>query len=322
MSRVVGYDQFPPFPIMRLQSRFKAGGGQVMFRNTFLLSRKTWLGPLGLFCLTVFASTLVGQVIGQPYRIDDKQVKKTIERIEKQSDKFRGSLDAGLDKSRFNGSTREDDINAFVKDFYRETKHLHDQFDHHKSVASDVESVLDRAARIDGFMSRYPLTSKTQTDWAALKTNLDELAAAFNVSPRWAGYRNYPTATAVSDVPYRISDKEVEQIIHRIEKQSDRFRSALDAALDKSRLDGTRREDDINAFVKDFYKETKTLHEHFDQHKSTGADVQSVLERGSHIDEFMRRTRLKKNVEREWSNLKMNLDELARVYGVTWRWGY
>jgi len=293
-----------------------------MLRNRFLLSRKICLVSLVLLLLGAFTSTVMGQVIGQPYRIDDKQVKKIIDLIEKQSDKFRGSLDAGLDKSRFNGSTREDDINAFVKDFYRETKHLHDQFDHHKSTAPDVESVLDRATRIDGFMSRYPITSKAQIDWAALKTNLDELSAAFNVNPRWASNSNYPTATTVSDVPYRISDKEVEQIIHRIEKQSDRFRSALDAALDKSRLDGTRREDDINAFVKDFYAETKTLHEHFDRHKSTGADVQSVLERGSRIDEFMRRARLKKNVEKEWSNLKMNLDELARIYGVTWRWGY
>jgi hypothetical protein len=293
-----------------------------MLRNRFLPSQKMCLVTLVLLLVGPFASMVIGQVIGQPYRIDDKQVKRIIDRIEKQSDKFRGSLDAGLDKSRFNGSTREDDINAFVKDFYRETKRLHDQFDHHKSTAPDVESVLDRATRIDAFMSRYPVTSKAQADWAALKTNLDELAAAFSVNPRWVGNSNYPTATAVSDVPYRISDKEVEQIIHNIEKQSDKFRSALDAALDKSRLDGTRREDDINAFVKDFYAETKTLHEHFDHHKSTGADVQSVLERGSRIDEFMRRARLKKNVEKEWSNLKMNLDELARVYGVTWRWGY
>jgi hypothetical protein len=293
-----------------------------MYKNRFP-SQKICLVSLVLLLLGVFASTVVGQVIGQPYRMDDKQVKKIIDRIEKQSDRFRGSLDAGLDKSRFNGSAREDDINAFVKDFYRETKHLHDQFDHHKSAAPDVESVLERATRIDGFMSRYPVTSKAQNDWAALKTNLDELAAAFNVNPQWAVYRNYPTATAVSDVPYRISDREVEQIIRRIEKQSDRFRSALDAALDKSRLDGTRREDDINAFVKDFYAETKTLHNHFDQHKSTGADVQSVLERGARIDEFMRRARLKKkNVEREWSDLKVNLDELARIYSVTWRWGY
>src|SRR5258705_339148 len=123
--------------------------------------------------------------------------------------------------------------------------------------------------------------------------------------------------------PYRITDREVEKIIHRIEQQSDKFRSALDSALDKSRFNGSTREDDINAFVKDFYKETKPLRDHFDHHKSTGADVQSVLDRASRIDEFMSRNRLKKKeAEREWSSLKQNLDELARVYSVNWRWGY
>jgi hypothetical protein len=177
-------------------------------------------------------------------------------------------------------------------------------------------------------MNRYPLSTRAQNDWATLKTSLDELAAAYNVSWRWGVY---PTGAAisggadmtVSGIPYRISDRDVEQIINHIEKQSGRFRSALDAALDKSRFEGTRREDDINAFVKDFYKETKTLRDHFDHHKSTSADVQSVLERASRIDEFMRRNRLKKReAEREWSSLKQDLDELARVYGVTWRWGY
>src|SRR5258705_13293263 len=117
---------------------------------------------LALF--STFASTALAQIPGQPYRIDDKEVRNMIRRIEQQSDKFRGSLDAALDKSRFNGSTREDDINAFVKDFYRETKHLHDQFDHHKSTAPDVQSVLERAKRIDGFMRRYPLSSRAQDD--------------------------------------------------------------------------------------------------------------------------------------------------------------
>ena len=298
-----------------------------MLRNTFA---KPCVASFVILLFTAFASIVMGQVVGEPYRIDDRQVEKIIHRIEQQSDRFRSSLDAALDKSRFNGSSREDDINAFVKDFYRETKHLHDQFDHHKSTAPDVQSVLERAKRIDGFVSRYPLSSRAQEDWSAVKASLDELAAAYNVGWRWFEYPatvgqptgGYPTGSVVSDVPYRVTDREVEQIINRIEKQSDKFRSAVDASLDKSRLNGTRREDDINAFVKDFYKETKTLRDHFDHHKSTAVDVQSVLDRAARIDEFMRRARLKKNAEREWSSLKANLDELARIYNVSWRWSY
>jgi predicted glycoside hydrolase/deacetylase ChbG (UPF0249 family) len=252
-------------------------------------------------------------------------------RIEQQSDRFRSSIDSALDKSRFNGSNREDDINAFIKDFYEQTKRLRNHFDKHQSASADVEAVLDRAARIDDFMRRNRLSSKAQDDWSTLRSNLDELASAYQVSWRWEGYRSdypaptvsYPSATTVGGIPYRVTDREVERILRRIEQQSDRFRSALDSSLDKSRFNGTRAEDDINRFVKDFYKQTKTLREHFDHHKSTSADVQAVLDQAASIDSFLRRNPLRRNnAAREWERLRGNLDELAQVYNVSWNWGY
>ena len=281
-------------------------------------------------CSVLFVTTTTkAQIEGQPYRLSDKDVEKIIKRIEQQSDHFRSSLDSALDKSRFNGTNREDDINSFVKDFYQETKKLRDHFDSHKSSSPDVELVLQRAARIDNFTRRYPLSSRAQQDWSTLKSYLDELAAAYNVSWRWAGYQGYegnaaaveyPRSTPVG-LPYRVSDREVEKVLRKIEQQSDRFRSALDSSLDKSRLDGTREEDSINKFVKDFYEQTKNLRDRFDDHKSTSGDVQSVLDRASRIDEFIRRNPMRKNdAAREWSRLRSNLDELANIYSVTWRW--
>src|SRR5438876_937415 len=122
--------------------------------------------------------------------------------------------------------------------------------------------------------------------------------------------------------PYRLNDKQVEQIIHRVEKQAGTFRKSLKEALKKSRYDRTRREDNINDYVKAFYNETKRLHDHFDNHKSTGADVESVLDRATRIDDFMRRYSLTSRAQDDWSTLRANLDELARVYNVTWRWRY
>ena len=281
--------------------------------------------------IVLFAFTLVlvlmavcpealGQVLGEPYRLNDKEVARIIRQVEKQSDSFRKSLHDALNRSRFDKTRREEDINDYVKEFSKQTSRLHDNFDHHKSTAPDVETVLDRAARIDVFMSRHPLTARAQRDWSALRANLDELAQAYNVTWRWG--RDSASGPLDSDLPYRLSDKEVEQIIHRIENESDKFRSSLDSALDKSRFNGSRREDDINAFVKEFYSETKRLHDHFDAHKSTGADVQSVLDRAARIDDFMRRYRLTSKAQNDWSTLRTNLEELARVYNVTWRWGF
>jgi hypothetical protein len=89
----------------------------------------------------LLTTTTNAQVVGQPYRINDKEVEKIIRRIEQQSDHFRSSLDSALDKSRFNGTRREDDINSFIKDFYEQTKHLRHQFDSHKSAAPDVQAL-------------------------------------------------------------------------------------------------------------------------------------------------------------------------------------
>jgi archaellum component FlaC len=267
----------------------------------------------------VMTSSAAAQVAGQPYRISDRELVRLLDRIKSETKSFRSSLKDALNKSRFDRTRREDDINAYVKDFEEQTKRLDDNFDHHRSTTGDVDSVLDRAARIDGFMNRYALMTRVQGDWARLRADLDQLAEAYNVSRRW-GSPELPGSPEVGPLPYRLTDKEVEEIIHRIEHQSNVFRKSLDSALDKSRFNGTRREDDINSFVKDFYKETKRLHDHFDSHKSTANDVTSVLDRAAQIDQFMRRNRLRREAQRDWSTLRGNLDELAQVYNVTWRW--
>jgi archaellum component FlaC len=283
-----------------------------MFNNARLIALSLSLMFFGI------AGEAIGQVLGQPHRLDDKQVGQIIRRVENQANAFRKSLDESLDKSRLDGTKREDDINAFIKEFDKETARLHDHFDNHKSAGADVEAVLNRAVRIDEFMSRHSLTERPHNEWRTLKANLDELAQAYNVSWRWNTYS--PIGSPVSEVPYRPNDKDVEQIIHRIEKQSDQFRASLDSDLDESRIDGTKREDDINAFVKTFYEETKRFHDLFDSRKSTATDVQSVLDRAARIDQFMRRYPLTDKAQNDWSTLRGNLDDLARVYNVTWRW--
>ena len=124
------------------------------------------------------------------------------------------------------------------------------------------------------------------------------------------------------EVPFRISDKQVEQSLKRLKKDSDKFRKDLDSALDRSRLDGTNREDDINAFVKNFDRATTSLHERFKDHKSVSADVQTVLDSAARIDQFMRRQQFRNGkAERDWSVVRGDLDQLSQEYNVTWNWG-
>jgi len=136
-----------------------------------------------LLILAAFCVAANGQ--GAPYRLTDKQVKKLIEQLKKDTGKFRKSLDSSLDRSRLDGTNREDDINAFLKDYESAIERLHERFKDNKSVSTDVEAVLDGAVRIDSFMTRQSLRGKAEGDWAKVRQDLRQLADAYNVSWRW-----------------------------------------------------------------------------------------------------------------------------------------
>src|SRR5258705_82106 len=71
--------------------------------------------------------------------------------------------------------------------------------------------------------------------------------------------------------PYRISQQqEVDQLLRRIETRSTQFRQSLYAALNQSRIDGTRQEDNINEFVRNFETATATLRDRFRQRRDIG----------------------------------------------------
>ena len=120
-----------------------------------------------------------------PHRLNDKEVKKLMAQLKKDAGRFRKSLDSSLDRSRLNGTKREDDINTIVKNYEDATERLYSRFKDNKSVGADVEAVLDGAAELDRFMTRRLASERAERDWAAVREDLRRLADAYNVSWRW-----------------------------------------------------------------------------------------------------------------------------------------
>ena len=124
------------------------------------------------------------------YRLSDKEMKDLLSRIDKQAATFRSSLKSALNHSRFDDSKQEDRINDFVKGFEQATERLKHHYDSKSSASSDVEEVLRRAVRIDDFMERHHLSTRAESNWAALRANLDALAQAYGVSWSWTERRS------------------------------------------------------------------------------------------------------------------------------------
>ena len=130
------------------------------------------------------------------------------------------------------------------------------------------------------------------------------------------------TGSVVAQRTYRDSDASIRNLIQRIETRSDTLRRSIDAALDRSQLNGTATEDEINRLVADFEAVTDQLRNRFEAGRSSAADVRLVLDRASRINNFILNNRYGNRVQQDWSLLQSDLDQLARAYYVTgWNWG-
>ena len=247
----------------------------------------------------------------RPYRLSEQEVKNLLSRIETGADRYRESLKEALGASRYDDTRAENHINQFIKEFEAATDRLKDRFDDSRSAAGLVEGVLSRGVMIDNFMARHVLTTRAQDDWMRLRGELDRLAQAYNVRWGWGG-----GLTGA----YRVSDERVEHLLKQMEGHASQFRKSLDDALDRSRLDETNAEDNINQFVKDFEAAADRLEDRFGEKRSAAGDAEEVLKRAVFINNFMRRHQLTPRAQSDWSNLQRDLDELALAYRVTWRW--
>ncbi|RPH59544.1 MAG: hypothetical protein EHM89_10490 [Acidobacteria bacterium] len=243
----------------------------------------------------------------RPYRLNDQQVKDLLSRIDTRTDEFRASFDRAIDRTRIDG---EDQI-ASVKDFAEATDRLSDRVNSRRSSTADVEDVLRRASLIDNIVTAHHSDTAVGRNWQALRRELDDLARAYGVAWDWASSQRTSS---------RVDDQQVGPLLRQIEKNADEFRRSLDQALDRSRIDGSRDEDNIKESVKEFAESMDQLRDHFDRRQVVANDLEDVLRRGVSIDGFMRRHQLTLDAEDDWLTVRGDLDELARAYHVAWNW--
>ena len=110
---------------------------------------------------------------------------------------------------------------------------------------------------------------------------------------------------------------DVNRIIQRVEDSSDSLRKAVDANLDHSRLDGTRREDNINEQVKQLESALDDLRREFDRHdtwRETRREVERVMRQSDEINAIFHRQHFHAAVEARWRIVRADLNKLPGIY--------
>ena len=114
---------------------------------------------------------------------------------------------------------------------------------------------------------------------------------------------------------------DVERIIKRVEERSDEFRKVIDRSLDRSALNGTNREDNINQQIKELENAIDKLRKDFDRANTwqeTRQQVQKVLDESDEVNTLMRRGRWRRGgvVKSEWALVRSDLNRLFGIYNL------
>jgi hyperosmotically inducible periplasmic protein len=110
------------------------------------------------------------------------------------------------------------------------------------------------------------------------------------------------------------------QAADRLERHVDSFSKSSDRALDRSKLNWTEREDRINALVDDFEFETDQFLKRLRDGDAFPADLDAILTRALKIHMLVQELPVPQNVSRDWTLIREDLQDLARLYNVTWTW--
>ncbi len=112
---------------------------------------------------------------------------------------------------------------------------------------------------------------------------------------------------------------DVDRIIKRVEDSTDKFKKEFDRALDRSRLNNTNREDQLNEYAKDLEHATDELRSQFDRNDrwmDNKEQVRKCLSIATKINVAMRNRRLGPKVESRWNAVRYDLNTLAGVFNL------
>ena len=237
-------------------------------------------------------------------KISEPDLKDLLVRIDADTDRFAKSADKALDKSGFNKSAREDELNAHLKRLKTATEALKN--DHTAANAkSNFETVLHHGVAIENFLRRNPLDG-VEEEWTALRGDLGDLATGFNITWEQGHALGAP-----------VGEADIKNLLQHIEDMADKYKLTLDAALDNSPLNNTNAEDEINAVNADFRKATRHL-EDVRNDESAPQAAKEVLVKAKRIDGFLQKhsAKLTPEVQSSWGAVRTDLERLARLYNL------
>ncbi len=123
----------------------------------------------------------------------------------------------------------------------------------------------------------------------------------------------------------RYDDRGLRDSVHRLDRLAKDFERDMDRALDRSRADGTSREDRINEQVHQFRDAVGDLKSRVGNGRDlnrSADEARRVLERGQQVDRVARPRWFDGRMVSQWSQIQQELRYISDAYGYRYNGGY
>jgi hypothetical protein len=137
---------------------------------------------------------------------------------------------------------------------------------------------------------------------------------------QWGRQDRYP-----NDRNGRYDERGLRDSVHRLDRLAKDFERDMDRALDRSRVDGTRREDEINEQIHRFRDAVGDLKSNVGNGRDlnrSADEARRVLDQGQQLDRVARPRWFDGGMVSRWSQIQQELRFIGDVYGFRYNGGY
>jgi len=266
---------------------------------------------LAVLALMLTSATPVS--ISAQYNTSESAVRDIVRSIQTRTDNLTRTLQNSTNRGNLSSSQLYE-LNRLIGDFSTATTQLDRRFGSRRTSTSDVRLVLDRAALVDNYFTNYRIGFAAQRDWQALRSDLDRLAAAYNINSQWGS--GSPTNTG----PFP-NDFQLRQLVQRIDTRTSTFSRQL--RLDLNRRGGYNDRysaDQVRSELSQFESAVMQFRNRANSRQASADDARNVLQQATFLHNFVANTQLSNATESNWNLLQQDLDQLATAFNVSWNW--
>ena len=257
-----------------------------------------------------------------------------IKNLRNNARRFEDDLDRALDRSRYDGTAREDNLNHLAGRFKNAAEDLDDEYEGRgrgsmNSSSDEARRVVDYGRQLDNALSRSRLVYNNfslQQTWGAIEQDLFTISNAYNLRYTGvynrSGNRNSPWGYPGNRGPVNTNgryNRNLRATIVNLKNNAGRFENRVDHEKNDYRWGIYRNSGRLEDLTDKFATATKRLEREYDDRRDYNDsydEVRRVLSIGQQVDYEISRTRVSSSLRSDWNRIEADLRVLASAYNM------